>query len=156
MRIDVERYADVLEEIKPLNRLQWEEIATFREDVPLDPDYEGYRRHDAAGTMIIVTARSGEELVGYSIFFLLKHPHYRGTWFAMNDIIYVRKDKRGSMAGVALIKRSEREVWKAIEKRGAKLAKVSWHLKPSHDFSALLERLGYVRDEFTMAKILKE
>lgn len=155
MSIAVERFADVIEEIKPLLEEHWKEIATFKEDIPLDPDYDGYRKADEAGSMVIVTARHDGELVGYSIFFLLRHPHYRSTWFAMNDILFVRRDKRGSMTGIRLIKQSETEVWRMVSKRGAKLVKISWHLKHSHDFSPVLDSLGYTHDEFTMAKLLK-
>lgn len=149
-KIAVESYADVIGEIKPLLEMHWQEIATYRDHIPLDPDYARYQAAEAAGNLLILTARHRGVLVGYSIFFMLAHPHYKSTLFAMNDIIFLHPDLRGGMLGPRLIKASEEEV----RSRGA--MKISWHIKPSHDFSPLLKRMGYALDEINMAKILED
>lgn len=143
-----ERYDDVIEEIKPLLVEHWKEIATYREAIPFDADYARYRYLDETGKLIILTARDFTTLVGYSIMFLLNHPHYKSTLFAMNDIIYIRPDKRGGSAGVRLIEASEQ----AAKDAGA--VKIGWHVKLSHNFSPMLERRGYDMEEVNMAKLL--
>lgn len=146
--IRVEKFADVIDVIKPLLEMHWQEIANNRDVIPLAPDYERYQAVEAAGLMTIITARAAGELVGYSIFFLMPHPHYRTTLFAMNDILFVSPAYRGGSTGLRLIRASER----LMKEKGAK--KISWHIKPTHDFSPMLERQGYVQDEIILSKII--
>lgn len=148
--VRVEQYATVIGEIKPLLELHWQEIATDRDAIPLDPNFEQYRAMEAAGNLVILTAREAGALIGYSIFFLIRHPHYQSTVFAMNDILFVTPAKRGGRAGLRLIRESER----VMRERGA--SKISWHIKAMHDFSPLLHRIGYATEEIILAKLLKE
>lgn len=149
LNIQVERYADVIGEIKPLLEAHWREIASFQDAIPLDPNFDAYERMEAAGTLVILAARRDGALVGYSIFFLLPHVHYQTSLFAMNDILYLAPDERANGTGVRLIKQSER----VMREHGARL--ISWHIKPTLDFSPLLERIGYERKEIVMAKLLE-
>lgn len=146
--IRIEKFADVIEEIKPLLEMHWQEIANNRDVIPLAPDYTRYEAFERAGFMTILAARSAGVLVGYSIFFVMPHPHYSTTLFAMNDILFVHPAYRGGSAGLRLIRASE----VAMKERGA--TKISWHIKPTHDFSPMLKRAGYVQDEIIMSKIL--
>ena len=149
IEIRVEKYADVIDAIKPLLELHYQEIASFKEDVPLDPDFEKYRQMEELGRLLIIAARAEGALVGYSIFFLIPHMHYKSTLCAMNDIVFLRHDLRHGGAGIRLFKESER----IVREHGAKF--LSWHIKPINDFSRVLERLGYAHHEIIMAKILE-
>lgn len=151
VEVRVERYDDVIEEIKPLLEMHWHEIATFKEAIPLDPDYERYRVMDESGMAVIIAARRDGRLVGYSIMFFVHHMHYRSTLFAANDILFLHPDERRGRTGVALIRASER----IARERGAR--KISWHIKSAHDFSRLLvDHLGYQHDEVNVAKLLED
>lgn len=148
IEIRVERYADVIGDIKPLLELHWQEIASFKDRVPFDPDYERYQAIEEAGALLIIAARRHGLLVGYSIFFLGPHPHYKSTIFAANDIVFLLPGERSGGLGVRLFKESERIAFE----RGARF--ISWHIKPINDFSPLLARLGYSHHEIIMAKPL--
>ncbi len=148
MTIAVENYLSVIEEIKPLLREHWLEIANFKDSIPLDPDWAKYQAMEAAGMLVIITMRRGGKLVGYSIFMLLNHPHYQSTLFAMNDILYLVPAERRGLTGIRLIKESERILMKMNVK------KITWHLKPQHDFSPILKRMGYMHEEICMGKVL--
>jgi GNAT superfamily N-acetyltransferase len=150
VEIRVERYADVIGEIRPLLEQHYQEIASFKEAIPLDPDYDRYQDLELAGALVIIAARREGRLVGYSIFFLAPHPHYKSTIFAGNDIVFLRPEERSGGLGVRLIRESER----IVRELGAK--QISWHIKPVNDFSPLLERLGYARHEIIMAKLLED
>jgi hypothetical protein len=67
---------------------------------------------------------------------------------AMNDVIYIKPSERKGRTGIRLIKESELR----LTKLGVK--KISWHLKPQYDFSAILTRMGYMREEIMMGKVL--
>lgn len=148
VRFAVESIANVIEEIKPLLTLHWEEIAGYKDSIPLDPDYEKYETMAQQGRLVIVTARDAGKLIGYSIFFLVNHMHYKSTLFAVNDVIFMLAEYRKGMAGVKLIKLSE------VATKSVGAIKISWHLKPDHDFRPILERLGYKMDEYSMGKLL--
>lgn len=149
VEIRVENYADVIGEIKPLLELHYHEIASFKDSIPLDPNFARYAELDAAGALLIIAARRDGVLVGYSIFFLTHHLHYQSTLIAANDIVFLHPSERSGGMGIRLFKESER----IARERGAKL--ISWHIKPVNDFSPILERLGYVRHEIILAKLLE-
>ncbi|MGH2517811.1 MAG: hypothetical protein ACRDHP_19365, partial [Ktedonobacterales bacterium] len=51
-------------EMTPLLRSHYDEIA-FYKDIPLDPDWDGYLRIQATGSLRVFTARAGDALIGY-------------------------------------------------------------------------------------------
>jgi hypothetical protein len=46
----------------------------------------------------VYTMRDMDELVGYAVFFVIEHPHYQGTMFAMNDVVYIYPSYRAKYA----------------------------------------------------------
>ena len=138
----------LFEEVKPLLYEQWREIANYQDEIPLDVDYDFYRKMEAQKKLVWLTARLDGELIGYSVFILIRHPHYQSTVFAMNDVIFVRMTHRKSRTGLALIRESERRL-KALGAR-----KISWHVKLSNDLQRILAAKGYATDEISMGKLL--
>jgi Acetyltransferase (GNAT) family len=147
--IEREYCSDALfEEVKPLLFEQWREIANYQDEIPLDVDYDFYRRMESQKKLVWLNARLDGELVGYSVFMLIRHPHYQSTVFAMNDVIFVRMEHRKSRIGLSLIRQSE----KALKALGAR--KISWHVKVTNDLSRILAAKGYATDEINMGKLL--
>ena len=147
--IEREYCSDALfDEVKPLLYEQWREIATYQDEIPLDVDYDFYRRMESQKKLVWLTARLDGELIGYSVFMLIRHPHYQSTVFAMNDVIFVRQSHRQSRTGLALIRESERTL-KALGAR-----KISWHIKLTNDLQRILAAKGYAVDEINMGKLL--
>jgi GNAT superfamily N-acetyltransferase len=147
--IEREYCSDALfEEVKPLLFEQWREIANYQDEIPLDVDYDFYRRMETQKKLVWLNARLDGELVGYSVFMLIRHPHYQSTVFAMNDVIFVREVHRKSRIGLALIRQSE----KTLKVLGAR--KISWHVKTTNDLARILTAKGYATDEINMGKLL--
>jgi GNAT superfamily N-acetyltransferase len=147
--IEREYCSDALfDEVKPLLYEQWREIANYQDEIPLDVDYDFYRRMESQKKLVWLNARLDGELVGYSVFILIRHPHYQSTVFAMNDVIFVREAHRKSWIGLGLIRQSERTL-KALGAR-----KISWHVKTTNDLSRILTLMGYATDEINMGKLL--
>lgn len=90
----VENLTQRLEELKPLLPHHHKEIAIYQDRMPLDPDYGAYLAADARGELCFVTARKDGELVGYALFFVKPHLHYRRTLTATMDLIYLWPDHR--------------------------------------------------------------
>jgi hypothetical protein len=145
--IQRETYWDCHEGVERLLEAHWKEVALYKGEVALEPDLGRYQVMEAQNRLVIVTAREGGEVVGYSIFLLHHHLHYKSCLVASNDVIYLRPDKRG-IVGAKLIKRSEA----ILKSLGVK--RMTWHVKPKHDWSAILYRSGYVQEEIIMGKLL--
>ncbi len=131
----------LLEEVGPLLRAHWVEIAHYP-DIPLDPDFNSYRALEAQGNLRVFTARdalAGMELVGYACFIVRANIHYRTSLQAVQDVLYIRPDRRGF--GRDFISWCDEE----LRKDGVQV--VYHHVKLAHDWGRLLERLGYERIE---------
>ena len=106
----VETYDDVIDEIKPLLDLHYEEIAYWKGDIPLDPDFKVYKALSDAGVLKIYTARMGGDLIGYGIYVLRSvHPHYQTTSWLISDILFVEPRHRNWGVGSGLVGFIEQE-----------------------------------------------
>lgn len=90
-----------------LLRAHWLEVAHDQDEIDLDPDWEAYLADERAGRFVAWSARTEEKLVGYNAFFVVPHRHYRKAIFALNDVIYLKPEQRGSH-GLVLIAEAER------------------------------------------------
>lgn len=108
--------------LEALLREHWEEVAHNRDAIALDPDWPGYLEDERQGRFITWSARRDGDLVGYNAFYVMRHRHYKGDVFAVNDVIFLTKEERGA-TGIALII----EVEKALRAMGA--SKVFYHAK---------------------------
>lgn len=141
-----ETVESVRPEIGPLLAAHWHEIGQDKVNMRLDPDWDGYRAIEDAGQLAVFSARNGAGLVGYAVFFLRRHLHYRTVMVAINDLLYLQPAAREGLAGVRFIAGLEAE----MTALGAK--KVFFGVKAWHDFSPLLTRHGYTSMETVWGK----
>lgn len=87
-----------LAEAKPLLEQHWREIALYP-DIPLDPDYEFYKSASKVGLLHAYSARDAGQLIGYTLFVVQRHRHYRSLVSASNDIIWIHPDHRKAKIG---------------------------------------------------------
>lgn len=144
MLFDVERFADVSEEIKPLLERHYEEISLSK-NFPLQPNWALYEKLDSDGKLCIVTARE-EGLAGYAIFLVVPHLHYQTMKIAQNDVVFIDQEHRKGTTGIKLIAYAEHVL------EGLGVNKIFWHVKKDHDWGAILARRGYVGEEVNWAK----
>jgi GNAT superfamily N-acetyltransferase len=146
-----ETYDQVIDEIKPLLVEHWRELALYQEDIPLDPDYEIYRAMDHKGALAIYTIRYGAErrLVGYAIYFLRNHHHYRGAKWATSDIVLVAQSHRNLGAGNGLFDYVEQDL------RNQNVNVIHTMTKLEHpELAFLLESRGHQKVEVNYSKRL--
>jgi GNAT superfamily N-acetyltransferase len=146
----VESLTEVLEELKPLLPLHYEELALNKDSIPLDPQYDVYSRERLQGEVIFVTVRDEGALIGYFVGFIAPGLHYQTCLTCTMDIFYIVQDRRGRGGGVLLFKAVEKE----LKRRGVD----RWFVgsKCRHDASILFERLGFERVEIYYSKMLGE
>lgn len=144
-----ESFSQLRADIEPLLKEHWKEVAHHKNEIHLDPDYERYQQGEALGNAVMIAARIDGRLIGYSIFALYWHIHYKNCRVAANDVLYLIPEYRKTGTGIRLIKESERE----LKKVGVNF--ITWHIKPEHDFSILLKRMGYIHEEIIMGKVME-
>lgn len=126
---------EILEEAKPLLQKHWQEIAHYK-DIPLDPDYDQYIKLEELGITRTFSARTKDGvLIGYAVFFVRPHIHYRSCIMAHQDVIFIHPERRG--IGFFFIAFCD----EALRKEGIQV--VSQHMKSKFSFGPMLERIGY-------------
>lgn len=142
----IETFDEVIDDIRPLLASHWDELAAYS-DIPLDPDFEFYRRANVADVLRIYTARKNGGLIGYILMTVLKsHPHYSAQPWSVSDIVLVVKEHRTFGVGSALFDFLERDLEGFV---------VQIHTKASHpELGVLLLSRGYAPIEITYSKRL--
>jgi hypothetical protein len=148
MELQKELLASFRSELELLLVDHYEELTLNKHKVKLNPDWNRYFELERQGKLHLFTLRDQTELVGYSVFFLDTHIHYKDLMVATNDIIYLKKSDRLGTSGIRLIKYSEQQ----MKLLGAD--KITWHVKLSQDFRPILHRMGYMDEDIIVGKIL--
>ena len=125
----------------------YDELCVTKE-FPLDPDYEAYKKIADAGNLVCIACMDGMEVVGYIVFIVQPHLHYKSCLTAFEDIYYIRPDYRKGRVGIRLFKYAE-EVLKGIG-----VNRIIMHTKIHMDNSKLFEYLGYKWTDKLFTKIL--
>jgi GNAT superfamily N-acetyltransferase len=143
----VEDPATFIEELKEVIPLHYDELCVTK-DFPLLPDYEAYGRLYMAGLLTCVTARDASGLIGYAIFIVQPHLHYRSCKTAFEDIYFLRKEHRLGRTGIRLFQFAEEAL------RADGVNRIIMHTKIHMDNSRLFEYLGYKHTDKLYTKIL--
>lgn len=180
MNFNIESVCDVRFCIEDLIGLHYEELTANKDAIELAPDFDRYQELENLGKLAIFTVRDpayedrgypGGKLVGYSIFFIDAHIHYRNQTFANNDIIFLHKDYRNRATFWTVLRSWIRRNVLCIPKKTKGLGeqlidfseeqlklmcvtKVIWHIKFKLNWAPILYRRGYAREDFTVGKIL--
>lgn len=147
--LDRERFGDALiAEMQPLIELHHSEISHFK-DLELDPSFDSYKALEEAGILRFFTVRDDDkfgELVGYSVWTVTAHPHFKGIKQATEDLLLLHPDCRKGREGVRFI--GFCDGW--LKGDGIKIIYHSVNM--AHDFSAILKRMGYVAVDTVYAR----
>jgi GNAT superfamily N-acetyltransferase len=136
-----------VEELEKLFPLNYEELCVTK-DFPLAPDYDAYKRLAEAGMLRCITVRADEEVIGYAIFIIQPHLHYRTCKTAFEDIYFIRKEYRKGKIGIRLFQYAEQVL------KGIGVQRIIMHTKVHLDHSRLFEYLGYKWTDKLFTKIL--
>lgn len=132
LKINIEKLNEVKDECQNLIEQHWREIAVWQ-DIPLAPNWLAYQQMEDAKALVIYTVRNEEnQLVGYAVFFMRHHIHYKDHIWALNDIVWVHPDYRDGRIGRNLINFWEQD----LQSRGVHVVHVN--VKTAHP------ALGYV------------
>lgn len=144
----VEPYSSVIDDIKVLYPAHWAEVASDKDVIPLEPDYDAYSKLASIDMLHCVTVRSDEKIVGYYYAMVMAHLHYRSCVTAFTDIFFIDKAHRGPTVAMRLFKFVE----SSLKARGVRKIYIGCKLK--NDIGRLFERLGYTEIERSYSKYI--
>ncbi len=124
----------------------WDEIALNKQVMILKPDEARYRAMEEAGSLLILAAWEGEDLVGYSVNFIVNHLHYADLRLCSNDLLFITKAKRAGRLGLKLIRETE----KRAAEMGARL--MLWHAKQDTALAVMMPKMGYGVQDIIFSK----
>lgn len=149
MKLQREYLRDCLEEMKPLFSKHWLEVAAYQDKIGLDPDYDRYLALERADAIRCYTIREEGRIIGYWVFFLTPHLHYKSDKFAINDIVYVEPEWR--LPGVT----PSAFVYVEDQLRAEGASVITYHMKVYKPFESMLKGLGYDHLEHQYGKYIK-
>lgn len=141
----VEAFEGAYSEAGPLMELHWREIARNKALLVLNPDEGLYRKMQP--NLLLVTARCAGRLVGYFLWVLMTHLHYKHVLVAEEDLHFLLPEYRRGLTGYKFIKAA----CVAAHARGAKL--LVMREKIGHEHPALMERLGFKATDTVYTKV---
>ena len=143
-----EKIIDIKDEIDPLIKLHWEEIALNKDKILLDPDWDKYFDLCDSDLLKTFTARLDGELIGYFVVMVYPHLHYKNNLFAVNDVIYLKEEFRNTSTGYKLISFAENSL------KNAGVDVLVLNTKVHKPFDNLCEKAGYKLTERIYSKYL--
>jgi len=149
MRVEETAVSRLIEDdLETLMHAHWKECATDHEAIPFDPDWNAARVMEHAGILRFFGLFDDGELVGYSVYEVAPHLHFRSTLHAFCQGIYVKPERRKGNAGAKLIVESER----LLAARGAK--KFTYCAPHASNLNKVLEKGGYASTETVYTKLV--
>lgn len=142
IKFAVENYSDIIEEMKPLLEAHYHEIAWYQDKIELNPDYEKYAQMADAGLVHIVSARDEGKLIGYFVSMVIPGMHYKSTLYALNDVLFVHPDYRGSSTAYRMFKYA----FEQLKSMGVDV--ITIHMKTDAPFEDLCVALGMQKQEY--------
>ena len=135
--ITKEPWPVIVDEIKPLLEAHRSALAVHK-DIPLGPNYQTYDIAEQFGQLRCFVARDAGVVVGYAVFSVRAHLHYRTSVWAWNDVIWLSPESRKPRVGLRLIRFCEA----SLTSEG--VAVIDWGVKTAHPaLGRVLSREGY-------------
>lgn len=129
--------ADLINEMLPLLEEHRQEISAFK-DMALNPMTEKYVALYNMGMYKVYVARDlDNNIIAYAGYFVHPNAHYQDYLYAIQDVVYVQRSRRGAMMGTRLLNYADQQLL------AFGVDVVTHHVKVKQDFGVLLERIGY-------------
>ena len=143
----IEPFKKAYADAAPLMILHWNEIARNKGLMTLNPDVERYEAIEQK--LLLITARSEGKLVGYFLWIMVNHMHYKHVSVAEEDLHFLLPEFRRGMTGYKFVKAA---CAAAIDK-GAQL--LIMREKIGHEHPALMKRLGFNATDISYTRAAK-
>lgn len=147
-----ERFVRIQNELLPLFKKHWREIALDQDRIPLDPDWDYYAVIDERGLLRVLTARATNgKLAGYIFNVIGSHNHYKSTRFGHSEMFWLHPYFRKGWQPVKMFK----ENIAGLRTFGVDVATINFKLHFQNGrVGRFLARLGYEPTDIVMRKML--
>ena len=123
-------------DVQNLFKKHAEESSEHLDKIPLNPNYKQYFKLETLNRAEVHTIRDAGKLIGYSMWILGRHIHYKQSVTATSTLIYILPEYRKGLNAFTFIK------WSIDKIKERKPQRILMSVKPSNDYGKLLERLG--------------
>lgn len=106
----IESFEKALPELQQCFPRHWEELALFKDHMPLFPQYQEYIRREREGILFLATLRWDGKIVGYYTVQVAPGFHYGTTLTGHMDMVYIVPELRDRGLGFPLFRCVEREL----------------------------------------------
>jgi GNAT superfamily N-acetyltransferase len=145
-----ESLADVREQLEPMIATHYAETAVFADEIPIEPNWAGYKAVERAGLLRIYTARK-LRLVGYSVCYITRSM-MRAVEEANEIALYLQPALRGTTVGVRLMRFVEDQ----LRAEGVALLARCSKVRADVNIGLMLERMGYTPVDTIYFRKLKD
>ena len=135
-------------EATDLVRKHWQEVAPYRDLCVLNPDLPTYRA--MVSKLCVITARVSGVLVGYIMFVVAPHLHYRDVLMATDDLHFLDPAYRKTGIGLRMFVFAEQ----VMRDRGVQIMTLRTKADPRLNHGAIFEHLGYDKQDIVYTKRL--
>lgn len=141
----LESWTDYYRDCQALWIEHYDEIATNKDKMPMQPDIETFMEMERQGKLQILVARIAGCMIGYQVSIIARHLHY-SVLCGYEDSYFLTKKHRKGFAGIRLIKEAIRH----MKNRGVK--KIFFHTKAFADKGRLFDFLGFSKSDILYSK----
>lgn len=138
--IGLEKFSDMLEEIRPLHEAHFNETETVYLDDVFNPNYQAYMDMEKDSRFVCFTVRLGWKLVAYLQYYVFRDLHTQRVLQAREDALYVHPLVRGKRIAPQLLTYAE-DALRALGCQYAGMTNKSPVGAP--DIGPFLEKRGY-------------
>jgi len=151
--VPIDRYRGVIYRSEPFSSIAGEGAQLFHKhyleasanlNEPLNVNWDMFRKLEKAGLEVCVTARHTGRLIGYAVYILIPHMHYKHLSIADSDVFFIDPRYRRGWVGIRLFQAAEG----GLAVRGVKGVgqRVKLHVEPGRggrDLGVMFRYLGY-------------
>lgn len=140
---------DIIEQGMALFDKHWEEVALHQNVRPLNIDYGMYLRLEAQNKLACIGIYDEQKFIGYAIFTITAHHHYKQDKMASNIALFIDPTSRFGRKPFDDLEKFCEDYFKKLG-----LQVINYHVKPTRDFSPLLKKKGYEIEDTIYSKRL--
>lgn len=144
----VESFEAALPELMPLFPRHWQELALFKDRMPMAMQFPEYVRREQVGSLFLATVRLDGRIAAYYVTQVAPGFHYGTTLTGTMDLIYVVPELRDRGLAYPLFRCVERE----LKRRGVQLWYSGYKTGNPNQLDRLLPVLGFQPADTYMVK----
>ena len=150
--IHFESFTENLAQLRELFKLHYNEVSEHgKRGIPLDPDYDEYKRLEECGKLVFIALRCEGRLVGYATGLIARNLHYKKVVDWHPDLFFVKVEFRGMRnhqnGGVLLLDAIKKEA----KRRGCRMVRMGYKATRAKHFQKLLRDGGFEPYEVSYA-----